>query len=83
MDDEIEEKLHQWYIEESLKRGRPVSRVCIREKALELTKFPNKFKASKGWTDKFVKKFNLRKKTIKELQERGMYKNYKRISSSE
>ena len=29
------------------------------KKALELTKFKDKFKASKGWTDKFVKKYKL------------------------
>ena len=28
-------------------------------KALEFSRFKGKFKASKGWTDKFVKKYNL------------------------
>lgn len=65
MDQEMEEKLHRWCIEESLKKGRPVSRLQIRQKALEFSKFPEKFKASKGWTDKFVKKYNLRKQAIK------------------
>jgi hypothetical protein len=30
MDQEMEEKLHRWCIEESLKKGRPVSRLQIR-----------------------------------------------------
>jgi hypothetical protein len=39
----------------------------IKKRAIELSKFPNKFKASKGWIDKFVKRFNLRKRVIREL----------------
>ena len=61
MDEEMETNLHKWCLEESLNCERPVSRHQIRQKALELSKFPDKFKASKGWTDKFVKKYNLRK----------------------
>lgn len=64
MDEEMEQKLHSWCLEECLSQGRPVSRSEIRKKALELSKYPEKFKASKGWTDKFVKKYNLRKKSI-------------------
>jgi hypothetical protein len=45
--------------------------------ALALSVNPEKFKASKGWTDKFAKGFNLRKKMIKKLQSRGMYMHYK------
>jgi Tc5 transposase DNA-binding domain len=39
----------------------------IKAKALELSSNPDKFKASKGWTDKFVKKFNLRKRVVTRL----------------
>jgi hypothetical protein len=37
----------------------------IRQRAIELTQYPKVFKASKGWTDKFVKKFNARKRVLK------------------
>ena len=65
MDEEMELDLYNWCIQEGLNLGRPVTRKMIRQRALELSKFPNKFKASKGWTDKFVKKFNLRKRVIR------------------
>lgn len=69
----MDDKLHEWCLEESLKLGKPVTRIQIRTKALQLTKFPGKFKASKGWTDKFVKKFNIRKEIIKYLNRKIIF----------
>lgn len=40
----------------------------IKLKALELSSNREKFKASKGWTDKFVKKFDVRKAVVLRLE---------------
>lgn len=45
--------------------GKKVSRTQIRERALDFSKFKEKFKASKGWTDKFVRKYNLKRAAMK------------------
>lgn len=64
MDQEMEAKLHAWCLQESLNGKRPVSQYQIRLKALELSNFPHKFKASEGWVFKFMKRYNLQKEVI-------------------
>lgn len=53
----MEKKLYAWYIQ--LKNeGIPVTPKMIKQKALAITKFED-FIASKGWLEKFKRKFKL------------------------
>lgn len=53
----MEKKLYAWYIQ--LKNeGIPVTPKMIKQKALAITKFGD-FIASKGWLEKFKRKFKL------------------------
>jgi hypothetical protein len=74
MDMHLEDELFKWCLDEGRRLCRPVTRSMIKQKALLLSAHPDKFKASKGWTDKFVKKYNLRKRVVKELQSIGLYR---------
>ena len=54
----MEKKLYAWYIQ--LKNeGIPVTPKMIKQKALAITKFED-FIASKGWLEKFKRKFKMR-----------------------
>lgn len=70
MDQEMECNLYNWCINYSNDTGRRVSRKMIRQMALRFSKPGAKFKASKGWTDKFVRKYGLRKN----IRKKGMIK---------
>jgi len=50
----MEIKLYAWIQKTFEQAGRPLQRKLIIAKALELTNFPNIFKASKGWFEKFI-----------------------------
>ncbi len=53
----MEKKLYAWYVQ--LKEDNiPVTPKMIKQKALSITKFKD-FIASKGWLEKFKRKFNL------------------------
>lgn len=55
-DPDLHRKLYEWYVER-VKNGK-VTMVQLKEKALELSN-SNMFTASKGWLDKFKKKYNI------------------------
>ena len=56
-DPEMEKKLYAWYNQLKIE-GIPVTPKMIKQKALDITKFKD-FIASKGWLEKFKRKFNL------------------------
>ena len=53
----MEKKLYAWYNQLKIE-GIPVTPKMIKQKALDITKFKD-FIASKGWLEKFKRKFNL------------------------
>ena len=55
---QMEEKLVQWY-NDMVKKGFCITAKMIREKAVEISEDKD-FLASKGWLEKFKKKFNIR-----------------------
>ncbi len=57
-DPEMEKKLYDWYTEFHDKNNYPVTAKLIKKKALEF-KTCRDFIASKGWLEKFKKKFRL------------------------
>jgi hypothetical protein len=62
----MEAKLFKWYDECKNVQKLPVTSKMIKQKALEFTKFKD-FIASKGWLEKFKRKFRL------ELTRTSMY----------
>jgi hypothetical protein len=58
-DPDMEKKLYQWILEEEKEKGRRLSRAQIKHKARELTNVDG-FKGSKGWLDKFQKRYNIK-----------------------
>lgn len=54
----MEKKLYSWYCDVHLIQKLPVTAKQIKSKALEFTKFRD-FIASKGWLEKFKKKYTL------------------------
>jgi hypothetical protein len=54
----MERKLFFWYNDLHKSKNIPVTAKMIKQKALELTRFRD-FIASKGWLEKFKKKYNL------------------------
>lgn len=65
----MEEKIFSWYKQVKLENNLPVTAKMIKQKALEITKFRD-FIASKGWLEKFKKKYKLdlnRSKKVKEI----------------
>jgi hypothetical protein len=67
LDVEMEGKLYHWILEQMRVNQSKVTRTQIRTKALELTNHKGIFKASKGWTDKFIRKHNLKRAAMKEM----------------
>jgi hypothetical protein len=45
----------------------PISRKRVREKALRMTNHLGKFKASKGWLEKFLRRFKCKKLLLGDL----------------
>ncbi|KRW98469.1 Homeodomain protein [Pseudocohnilembus persalinus] len=58
-DIEMEKKLHKWIIQQFSTQNQ-ATRKQIQEKAMEITQFKNSFKASKGWMEKFLQRFQQR-----------------------
>ena len=54
----MENKLYKWYEEYHITNNQPVTSSIIKKKALEF-RTNNDFYASKGWLEKFKKKYNL------------------------
>ena len=54
----MEKKLYTWYNDLHLNKKIPVTAKMIKLKALELTRYRD-FIASKGWLEKFKKKYSL------------------------
>ena len=62
LDPEMEDELYDWCLEESeRKEGKPLSRSTLKQAARRLSRFPGTFKASKGWLDKFIKRYKISK----------------------
>lgn len=58
MDPLMEESLYQWLLNQYEKNNfKGVNRKIVRDKAYELSKNKDKFKASKGWLEKFLRRF--------------------------
>lgn len=58
LDSEMEKRLSEYCLFQR-ERGIKLRRKEIRSMALRMFKKDANFKASKGWTDKFVRKYNL------------------------
>jgi len=54
----MEKKLYEWYEDYHIKKGFPVTAKQIKSKALDLSTCED-FIASKGWLEKFKKKYKL------------------------
>jgi len=65
--------LYKWCINFQTEHGRPPSRKETTTKALELSGDPS-FQASKGWLDKFSRKFNIEFTPLKIIPPRGRKK---------
>ena len=46
-------------LSEYSKSGIPVNRRLVRKKAIEYSQYSDRFKASKGWLEKFMKRYKL------------------------
>lgn len=57
-DPEMENILNNWYKELYIERNIPVTAKMIKQKALQITRYRD-FIASKGWLEKFKKKYNI------------------------
>ena len=54
----MEALLFEWCLEEIRRNKKGISRSCIKQQAKNLSQNKSHFKASKGWLDKFMKRFN-------------------------
>lgn len=63
MDPQMETLLFDWCLDEIRRNKKPVSRSLIKQQAKYLSQNKSSFKASKGWLDKFMKRFNYSEKT--------------------
>jgi hypothetical protein len=68
-----DQALHRWCMDFQNEHGRPPSRKEATQKALELSGDPN-FQASKGWLDKFSRKYNIEFTPLKIIPPRGRKK---------
>lgn len=59
MDPEMEEKLYKWILHEEKENKQLLTRCQIKQKAKEIS-VVKAFKASKGWLDKFRRRFNVK-----------------------
>ena len=66
MDPNMEERLRKWWIEEIQRVKCELPLRMIKRKAREWSQFKN-FKASKGWLDKFIKRYEI-DEAIQELK---------------
>lgn len=73
MDPEMEAMLFEWCLNEINRNKKPISRSSIKQQAKVLSQNKGSFKASKGWLDKFMKRFNYseRMKNILNEAKRG------------
>lgn len=70
LDAALERNLYEWILQQMRETKDKVSRSQIREKALQLSAFKGRFKASKGWTDKFIRKYNLKRAAMRSMIDR-------------
>ena len=59
-DEQMEKVLYQYLLDNKemiQKQSRSVRKQIIKSKSRELTNYPDIFKASKGWLDKFCQRF--------------------------
>lgn len=63
MDPQMEAILFEWCVDQIIKHKKPVSRSLIKQQAKNFSRNKELFKASKGWLDKFMKRFNYSEKT--------------------
>lgn len=63
MDPQMEALLFEWCVDQIIRNKKPVSRSLIKQQAKNFSRNKELFKASKGWLDKFMKRFNYSEKT--------------------
>lgn len=54
----MENSLFEWCLQEIKFQKKLLTRSSIKQKARSLSQYPGTFKASKGWLDKFMKRYN-------------------------
>jgi len=74
----MENKLNYWINEYNIIKGNPITAKIIKRKALEF-RTCEEFIASKGWLEKFKKKFNLNILKEKDLQKNPNKKEQKNL----
>ena len=57
-DPEMEERLYNWYLQYRKVGNKSVTAKMIKKKALDFSKFDS-FSASKGWLEKYKRKYNI------------------------
>ena len=55
----MEDNLVKWWINEIIQTKTEVPLKCIKQLARKTSNFKEKFSASKGWLDKFIKRYNI------------------------
>lgn len=85
MDPNMENSLFEWCLKEIKDQKRLLTRSSIKQKARNLSQYPGTFKASKGWLDKFMKRYNYAEKAkqIFEEMKKDESKNSGKIESNE
>lgn len=69
MDPDMENALFDWCLAEIVTNKKNLTRSLIKQKAKLLSHHPETFKASKGWLDKFMKRFNYLEKSKQMIEE--------------
>ena len=59
LDKDMEIELAKWWIDEIREKGTLVPLAIIKKRARENNKEKTNFKASKGWLDKFIKRYKI------------------------
>lgn len=86
LDPDMEDDLYDWCLAESKrKEGKPLSRSTLKQAARKFSRFPGSFKASKGWLDKFIKRYKISGLLIKpnDIEEIVDFENDENIDGNE
>ena len=82
----LEDALYKWF-QSLCSRNIPISQDALRKKAVEFyskakesgAQFPN-FEASKGWLEKFQKRYNISSKVVTGESESALFENIEQIT---
>ncbi len=69
LDQKMESDLSVWWISEIEKKKILIPLSVIKQRARKYSNFKDQFKASKGWLDKFIKRYQIQEK-ISEIMKR-------------